>query len=262
VPRPIGPPPSHVVRHLRLDPARPHAGRRSRRHPPARAAVRLSLGPRRHTPWRGCVCTRNVSGKKRRRLGTGVVRRAKARTPRRGGGPQVSSMSWRFTRPRNTTSSCVAWGRGGGGGDCAPRYVASFPFALSDRLSRGSCPPAWSHLDHRVACSRRYANPWTKPSHVGTAAPEYGAQTHTIKADSSPRMLWSAPLLYASVASTICRYPTYGAARSQPPNLDISASASLRAKTNIISHTAYVITRRFQGPWSSPGSLVLPVSIS
>jgi hypothetical protein len=56
VPRPIGPPPSHVVRHLRLDPARPHAGRRSRRHAPVRTAVRLSLGPRRHTPWRGCVC--------------------------------------------------------------------------------------------------------------------------------------------------------------------------------------------------------------
>jgi hypothetical protein len=56
VPRPIGPPPSHVVRHLRLDPVRPHAGRRSRRHAPVRTAVRLSLGPRRHTPWRGCVC--------------------------------------------------------------------------------------------------------------------------------------------------------------------------------------------------------------
>jgi hypothetical protein len=176
------------------------------------------------------VCAHVICLRKRRRHGTGLVWRAKARTPRRGGGPQVSSMSWRFTRPRNTTPSCVAWGRGGGGGDCAPRYVASFPFALSDRLSRASCPPAWSNLGHRVACSRRYANPWTKPSHVGTAATEYGAQTHTIKADSSPRMLCSAPLLYASVASTICRYPPYGAARSQRPNLDISASASLRAK--------------------------------
>jgi hypothetical protein len=169
----------------------------------------------------------------------GIVWRAKARTPRRGGGPQVSSMSWRFTRPRNTMS-CVAWGRGEGGGDCAPRYVASFPFALSDRLSRASCPPAWSNLDPRVACSRRYANPWTRPSHVGTATTEYSAQTNTTKADSSPRMLCSAPLLYAFVASTIRRYLTYGASRSQRPNLGISASVSLRAKSNIISHIAYM----------------------
>jgi hypothetical protein len=194
----------------------------------------------------------------------GIVRRAKARTPSGGGGTQVSSMSWRFTRPRNT-SSCVAWGRGGGGGDCAPRYiVASFPFCLSDRLSRPSCPPAWSNLDHRVACSRRYANPWTKPSHVGTA--NYGVRctnTHDQGRLVTPdALLRPATVRLRRKAQYLGRHPTYGTSRSQRPYLDLSASASLRAKTNIISHIAYMSSHvACGGPWSSPGSLVLPVSI-
>jgi hypothetical protein len=92
----------------------------------SRPAVRLSLGRVATRPG-AAVCAHVICLRKRMRHGTGLVWRAKARTPRRGGGPQVSSMSWRFTRPRNTTS-CVAWGRGEGGATVHPD--TSHPFLL------------------------------------------------------------------------------------------------------------------------------------